>query len=350
MKICYFGIYTQSFGRNKVYISGLKENGVEVIECCDNSPGILKYWRLWRKHRLIRDKYDCMIVGYPGHLVVPLAKLISHKKVVFDALCTLYEGEIISRGKYRFNLLMRSWVLLIDWLAVKCADLILVETNTQKDFFVKRFLLKPKKVVCIFTGVDEDAFYYDPFVQKQSKFKVLFRGQLLREAGVKYIVEAAKILENQDIDFLLIGNGHLEKEVQTIIDRLKPKNLERISTYITQETLRIKMQECHVSLGQFEKHERLARTIPHKAFESFALRLPYITGDTLAVREIMEDGTNAFLVPLADSRALAEKILFLSKKKELLEYVASNAKLNFETNLSSKKLASKIIEAINKMI
>jgi|SRR3989344_1487785 len=345
MKICYFGIYTPDFGRNNVYLSGLKANGIEVVECRDTSPHILKYWRLWQKHEAIKNQYDVMIVGYPGHLVVPIAKLISRKKVVFDALCTLYEGEMISRGKYRFNFIMRGWLLLVDWLAVRCADQILVETNAQKDFFVKRFSLNSNKVARIFTGVEDD-FLYDPLIKKRSKFTAVFRGQLLPEAGVRHIIMAAKILENEDIDFLLIGNGRLERDIQSIINKLHPKNLTRISSYLNREELIKKMQECHVSLGQFEQHERLKRTIPHKAFESFALRLPYITGDTPAIREIVGDGENAFLVPLADPEALALKILFLSKHKEVLEQVADKAFQYSKNNLSPKRLAEEIVAAI----
>ena len=104
MKICYFGIYRPNFGRNKTYIDGLKQNDIEIIECRDTSRGFLKFLKLFWKHRKIRNSYDYMIVGYPGHIVVWLAKLISKRPVIFDALCTLYEGEILSRNLYKYNL------------------------------------------------------------------------------------------------------------------------------------------------------------------------------------------------------------------------------------------------------
>ena len=99
MIICYFGIYNPNESRNKIYIDGLRQNGVKILECRDIHRGPLKYIFLFFKHWKIRDKYDLMIVGYPGHVVVPFARLISRKRVVLDALCSLYEGVIISRGK-----------------------------------------------------------------------------------------------------------------------------------------------------------------------------------------------------------------------------------------------------------
>ena len=82
MKICYFGIYNSGFGRNKIYIEALKKAGHTVIECRDDSKGLIKYFRLWQKHRTIKNDYDFVIVGYPGHMVVPWAKLLSKKKVL----------------------------------------------------------------------------------------------------------------------------------------------------------------------------------------------------------------------------------------------------------------------------
>ena len=82
MKICYFGIYKPEESRNKIYMNGLRQSGVEIVECRDFSRGPLKYPRLFFKHWKIRNDYDVMIVGYPGHIVTPFAKLISKKKVV----------------------------------------------------------------------------------------------------------------------------------------------------------------------------------------------------------------------------------------------------------------------------
>ena len=56
MKICYFGIYHSDFGRNRIYLSGLKKLGVEVVECFDHSAGLKKYWNLVKKHRALKAR------------------------------------------------------------------------------------------------------------------------------------------------------------------------------------------------------------------------------------------------------------------------------------------------------
>src|SRR3989338_11408421 len=97
MKICYFPLTNNIPPRDIVYLDGLKENGVEIIECKDHSPSWRKFLTLYKKHKLIKIDYDILMVGYTAHILVPFARLISRKKIVFNALSSLYEGIVVSR-------------------------------------------------------------------------------------------------------------------------------------------------------------------------------------------------------------------------------------------------------------
>ncbi len=348
MRICYFGIYDPGFGRNKVYLSGLRALGHEVIECRDDSRGLLKYIRLARRHRAILKAggYEAMVVGYPGHIVVPLAKALTKKLVVFDALCSLYEGEVISRGKYRFNPFMRAWVRFIDEAAVKAADVVLVETDAQREFFIKRFKLEPGRVFRAFTGADEEAFRPDSLAAKRAAFTAVFRGRFLPEAGVRHVIGAAKILESRGAEVLVIGNGHLGSEVKYLINKSRPANLEWVSGYQPFADLAKRSLECHVALGQFEDHERLERTIPHKAFEALAMGLPYITARARGISEILTDGENCLMVNPADPADLAAKILRLKEDPALAAKLGKNGRALFESRFTAKRLAQDIVRAI----
>jgi len=350
IKVCYFGLYRLNSARNIVYIAGLRQNNVEVIECFDHSPGLIKYYKLFIKHWKIKNNYDVMITGYPGHLIVLLAKLISKKPVIFNALASLYEANIISKRKYSKYSFMawRTW--LIDWLAFKCANLILVETNKQKDYLVKKFRIKPKKFTRLFTGADDSIFYPDINVKKNDKFTVLFRGRFLPEAGVRHIIKAAKILEKKEIDFLIIGGAGLEKETTEQIKSLNLKNLEIISKRRLEiNELRRKMLSSHVSIGQIENHERLKRTIPYKAFESLALKLPYITGNSIGIKELLEDRKNCLMVNLADPKDLAEKIIELKNNPELRKKIAENGYKLYKEKLTPKVLGKELLNIIKKL-
>jgi len=348
---CYFGTYNPSSSRNKVYIEGLRKNSVKVLECRDLSPFFLRrYWRLLKKLWKIKNKYDVLIVGHPGHTVVPLARLISRKKIVFNALCSLSEVKFTSRNLYADQPLKRKiskvFTYLVDWLAFHSADLVLVETNEQKKALFKKFRLSPKKLKRVFTGVNSENFYFDPKIEKRGKFTVVFRGMFLPEAGVKYVLEAAKILEKHDVYFLIIGSGFLEKDIKRQIKKLKLKNLKLITKFLSCGKLREKMLSCHLSLGQFEKNKRVKRTIPHKAFESLALKLPFITGRSASVGEILENGKSCLFVNLADAKGIAKAILRLKNNKKLRQKIARKGHQFYKRNLTAKILAKGLIKDI----
>ncbi|MEK7669399.1 MAG: glycosyltransferase [Patescibacteria group bacterium] len=345
MKICYFGTYNSEWGRSRIYIKGLKKNGVEILECRDDSKGFLKYWKLFKEHSKTKNFYDFLIVGYPGHAVVWFAKLLSNKKVIFDALCTMEEGVMISRQQYNVLSIKYYYIKFIDWLAVKCADIVLVESEEQRKYFENKFG-KNSKYKVVYTGADNSVFYPNPSIKKREIFTVLFRGKFLPEAGVKYIIETVKLLEDQNVDFLIVGNGWLEKNIKKQIQNFKLKNLEFISGNLSYNELRTKMLECHVSLGQFEYHERLKRTIPHKCFESLALGLPYITARTAPITEILKDGESLLFVNSADPQDLKNKILLLKENAELRNKIGENGYKLYQEKFTPKILAKDILNII----
>ncbi len=345
MTICYFGIYKSDFSRNKIYISGLKKNDIKVLECRDDSRGLLKYWRLFKKHWSIRNKYDVIIVGYPGHLVVPLAKILSKKLVIADLLGSLEDAEVNSHHSSFIRPLKSK---IIDWFAVKCADIVLLESESQKQFFVQKFGGDPEKFKVLHTGADDRTFSTIIPIQKLPIFTVLFRGSLTPEAGLSYILEAAKILQNESIRFRIMGRGIGELGVKKQIKDLDLWNVELMTEKLSELDLVKKMSECHISLGQFGKNERLARTIPHKAFESLALVLPYVTARADGISSILKDGESCLMVNPADADDMARAISRLKNDQNLSNFLSKNGQQLFRENFTPTKLTQVFIQIVQK--
>ncbi|MEK7662208.1 MAG: glycosyltransferase family 4 protein [Patescibacteria group bacterium] len=352
LRICYFGIYDPEFSRNKIYMRGLRENGVDIIECSDRGRGLRKFWNLFFKHWHLRNKYDVMIVGYPGYIIVPFARLITKKPVVFDALCSFYEAQIISRNAYAGIPFRIAYVRFIDWLANICADLIFVETDKQRQYYIDTLGVPEKKVYRVLIGVDDHDFYFDSSVRKNERFTVIFRGRLTKEAGVRHILDAAKILEGRGVDFVIagFGFGDVIQELENKLALLKLSNVTLIPRQLPIADIRSLMLRSHISLGQFEDNERLKRTIPHKAFESLAMRLPYITANTEGVLGVLKDGENCLMVRKADPAHLAEKILFLKNNPSFQKRLIEEGVKTYRTMFTPKILGSEIYRAISGLV
>jgi glycosyltransferase involved in cell wall biosynthesis len=366
-------------------IEGLQELGHQVVEI--NEPlgkGALR--RIARKLRkkLKEDRHDQMqaqtqtqtevrlkktqhtgsenldteksaiIAGFTSPFFVFAAKLATlgsfdfqtmRTEVIFNATSSQYEGNIISRGvDGAYSMKAAKW-WLIDFFTFHMADKTLLESKAQINFIKKIFLVSQKKLIKSFSGINEKEFYFDPAIQKKDQFTVLFRGRFLPESGILTVIEAAKKLENTDIHFRIIGHGFLYREVNALLEKLKPKNVEMITEKIPIDELRRSMLECHISLGQLARHPRLERTLPCKLFESLALKLPYVTGRNKAALEILEDGKTCVTVNPGDADDLAKKILDLKNDPKKVARIAEAGFGLYKEKLTSKKLAEDVLKS-----
>lgn len=335
---------------NAVCIKGLKQNGVNV-ESFGVSKGLsgLFDFEALNLCRQSAKKADFIIVGNDSPALVIFLKFFCRKKIIYNAFRSIYEGLIISRALASRFSPKAVYYWLLDFIAVHFANLILVETDHQADYFRKIFKVSRKKICRSWIGVDENRFFYDSAAPKFDVFTVLFRGALMPEAGVEYVVRAAKILEDKNIKFIIIGGGILLEEIKKIIEEMNPANLRHITDYMSDGELRTIMQKCHLSLGQFSDHDRLTRTIPHKAYESLAMKLPYLTAFKSGILELLTPDKTCLTCDPASAKSLAEKILWVQNNYLLAEKIAENGYELYQNQLKSHILAKNLLDRMTEL-
>ena len=159
------------------------------------------------------------------------------------------------------------------------------------------------------------------------------------------MIEAAKILEDQNVKFLVIGHGFLYKKVNALMAELSPKNLEMQNQRLSIKELRELMLSCHISLGQLADHPRLDRTLPCKLFESLAMKLPYLTGRNKAALELLTENETCACANPGDASDLAQKILSLKNDPVQLNAIGQNAYELYKNKLTSRRLAEEVMTA-----
>ncbi len=334
-----------SYPPNKHLIDGLRENGHEVFEMNETGQDLSKYLKVAKSYWANGRSCDSVIVGYPSPVFVPLMRFISLKKIIFNAVSSQYEANVISRGSGNPWLLKAIKWWLVDFVSFHLSSRVLLESNTQVNFIHKFFLVPRNKLVRAWMGVDEKEFFYDSSIKKRNVFTVLFRGRFLPESGILTVIEAAKKLEDSNIQFLIIGAGYMYREVNALMAELTPTNIEMINEKIPSMELREHMLSCHISLGQLADHPRLDRTLPCKLFESLALKLPYLTGRNAGVLELLKENETCFAVEPNNSDDLAKKILFLKDNPNILKKVSEQGYTLYKEKLTSKQLAEEVVSA-----
>jgi len=373
MKVCYFGTYDVEQSRNNVIIQGLRQNGVEVVEChvrlwrntADKirsvkgglfNPGLLgralsSYLRLFKRYTEIGD-YDVMVVGYAGHFDIFLARLLtifSRKPLVFDALLSLTETIIEDRGLVPRGSLLTRLVYLVDKYSCHLADLVLLDTEVHIRHFQQDFGVRLGKLRWVPVGADE-VYCRGPLPSppllagEGNPFRIVYFGQYIPLHGVNYIIEAAKILEEDpDIHFELVGDGQTYEEASSLAERLQVKNVTFHRAWLSPEDLIADhIITADVCLGAFGDSPKARRVVPIKVFVALAMGKPVITGDSPAAREMLTHGTDAILCEMANPGALAQAILLLKHNRPLREKIAKEGYVSFQNKFSSRVIGAMV--------
>jgi len=340
LTICFFGIYNSEYSRNRILLSGLRQNGVKIIECHSNKKGFLKYFDLIKKHWKIRKQYDVLFVAFPGFQSMILAKFLTRKKIVFDFFAPLYESEVLDRGNTKKGSFRARYYWCLDKLSAKWADVVLLDTDEHIKYFVQEFSLKKEKFVRVLVGTDSEVLRPMKIKEKSNDFIVHFHGNDIPLQGVEYILKTAKLLEkNVDIRFNIIGSSIKEK-----YEGSNYKNVTFIDN-ISYEKLPEYINKADICLGIFGDTEKAKRVIPNKVYEAVACKKPVITTDTPAIRELFIN-EDLFLIPTADPEKLIEAILKLKEDPILRNRLAENAYNKFIQNMTPEILGKELIKII----
>lgn len=351
MTVCYFGNYDLQYSRNRVIIKGLRQNGVEVLECQTRARGIRKFWNLWKIHKNIHDRYDVMIVGFSGFSVMWFARLLTGKPIIFDAFVSLYLSDVEDRKLYKKSTYQANRLARLDKLACLKADLVLLDTRAQIDYFVEQYKIPRKKFVHIPVGVDDSVLHPVSSISTKTRpFVIHWLGNILPFYALEVVAQAASILKNENIEFRLIApHNRAFKNFKNYVDDLKLTNMvfhdripyQDISKYVSQ---------ADIALGVFGDSLKAKLVIPNKVIEAAACAKLSITARQHVISEIFVDGKSVITVNPQDPKDLAEKIIWLKNNPEIIKKISEAAYNTVKEKLTSEKLGNLLLGQIKQLI
>jgi glycosyltransferase involved in cell wall biosynthesis len=353
--VCYFGPFDPVLTRNRVIIKGLIRNNVEVIQCNTlSSNSFLDYIKILKQ---LRFDYDVLMLGARGDRfgqpLVPLLKKITGKPVVFDAMISLYETDVIDRALVRQGTFKSSLWHYLDFAALDSADMVLSDTDAHSRSYAAMFNVEVGKFKRVFVGTDDDVFY--PRVRKKRSdcFTVMFWGSFIPLHGIEYIIKSAKLLEKyRDIEFKFRGYGQTFESSIELAKCLKLFNVSFDSNWVSHEELPDYISNADVCLGNFGDTEKAKCVITSKSIDAIAMKKPLITGDSPAAEEVFRNRENCLLVPMANSEALADAILEIKENKKLREKIADNGYILYKERLNpvaiGRELKCDLLQLVNK--
>ncbi len=340
MKICWFGIYRSEYPRNNIFLRGLRERGVEIIECHEKSDDPWRYlklaWRLFKLH----NNYDLLYGAHPAPVPTILGRIVSRRPVVMEAFYSMYDAVVDDRKETSPYNPRALKLKFLDWLAAFLADRLIVDTEAHKRYWGAWRGVGEKKIRVVYIGANDEIFKPVPELIKDraADFLVSFHGSYIPLQGVPKIIDAITILRHEpNLRFRLIGSGQDFAQTLKTINERELTAIEIIPRVPGTEVPKY-LQEADIILGIFGDSDKAHRVIPNKVYEGLALRKAVITMDSPAIHEVFA-GDELLIIPNT-AEALAEAIQHLRAGRSLRERLAERGYQKFLAEFTPDKLAA----------
>lgn len=227
---------------------------------------------------------------------------------------------------------------------------IIVSSPSFKEYFINELNIKDKTFKYINQPVvksnDENV---EPIIYK-NKHNFVYAGNISGPQMIDELIDAFKLVKNEDVKLYLIGMGQLSKHVE---QRILEENISHIVEYVGPLPIE-KVESYYVNadalIVSLKNEGYCGKTIPNKAIQSMKCGKPIlgiISGDG---KELLKKA-NGTIFADENPAKIAQVIENVCKyNKDNLEELGLNNKTYFDANLSTNRICYLFSEVLKESI
>lgn len=312
---------------------------------------IVQLWKgIWAKD------IDLIYVASTPPTQGALAALVKKfKKVPFVYnLQDIFPDSLAGTGLAKKGGLLWKIGRAIENFTYRNADkIIVISEDFKKNIMAKG--VPEDKIVVVYNWVDETAVVHVPREENKlfskygldpNKFYITYNGNIGLTQNMDMLLEVAKALEaNEDIQFVLVGNGAYLEQVEQII---KDRNITNVHLLPFQPYEDI----SHVfSLGDvslvISKPGVGANSVPSKTWSIMSASRPVLANfDENELKTIIADNNCGIFTKAGDKVAFTDAILKLYNNKGLCKEMGKNGRQFVMNNLTKAVGTQKYVDVI----
>ena len=226
-----------------------------------------------------------------------------------------------------------------------------MDTYTHINYFCEKYHISPKNFNRILVGARNDIFFPRENVKTfRDKFTIGFWSTYIPLHGIEFILKSAKILENnKDIRFVLIGKGQTYNKNRLLASELGLDNVNFIGMQSLEGLAKL-ISQFDIGLGIFGSSDKTQQVIPNKIFHGIAMKIPIITCESPAIKELFRNNENILLCKPANPESLAKAILTLKNNAEHREKIQENAFMIYNSYCTVEIISKELLNALNSYI
>jgi glycosyltransferase involved in cell wall biosynthesis len=363
LRLLWLGTYERDYTRTRVLMAGLRELGVDVVECHRplweltrhkagsflSAKGLPKIagqvLSAWASIAFTQRRFggvDAVVAGYPHQPdALPAAVFARGRRVPLVADAMISMSDTLAGDRARVGALTGRALAALDTATLRVADVVIVDTDAHAGYYAERFGVAPGRMGVARLGAETEVF--KPAPPPAGTPRALFYGKLAPLHGLDTLLEAARVPGTPPVR--LIGGGQLDEWLDTELARERPAGFEHVP-WIEHERLGEELAQAGICLGVFGRSEKAARVVPNKVYHAMCVGRPVITADTPAAREVLEHERNALLVPAGDAQALAAAMIRLADDEGLRVSLGEAARRRFLEVADQRVVARDFLTAL----
>lgn len=323
-------------------------SGIDVIVVKNKYTGVMRYAEVAIKTLFIRIRTqpNIYLLTFRGYeMLVPVRMLTIGRPLIYDEFIHPIEWLAYEHSKIKPNgLFMRAFIVFYRAIT-QSTQLLLTDTESHANLSATITGLQRNKIVNVPVGTDESVFVYKKNKKSHNRiFTAFYYGNMLPLHGLEYVVEAAIILKDEPIEFVLVGGG---KNSVKLVERAKTRGANITHKHwVNFLELPKLMAVADVCLaGPFGATFQSRYVITGKAYQYLAMGRPTLVGENYE-SHVFTDKVNALVVPMADSKMLADALRWARKNRDLLDAIGLAGRRLYEKNYSNHVLSEKLQQAL----
>ena len=357
--VCYVLSYKMTqYVRTEALLAMLGEDdNIRVVTAINRRTGLLRYFEtLWQLLTVrLRCRPDIYILGFRGYEIFWPVRLLSiGRPLVFDEFINLFLWAVEEHRKVRKNSFFSKLISYVSSSMLRTSTSILSDTHSHAEYSAKQSGVDIKKFVPIYVGTNETLFSdAGNHAMKTGNFNVFYYGSyFLPLHGMDTLIEAATMLKELPITFTVIGGGN-NTATENFKNTIKENKLTNLSYHkrVAYEELRDYASSAQLCLGgPFGNTPQSELVITGKTFQFLSMAKPVIVGDN---KETKTAGfihkQNAFVVPRADSLALAHAIQWAYEHQNELGRIGTAGQKLYKDKFSIKAQSAKLTSLVRSL-
>lgn len=232
----------------------------------------------------------------------------------------------------------------ITWFLQKYfLDCMIFNNHSGRGIFIKKGFSASKSIViqnCI-NNIQKEIIRPD-----RKTVRILSVGRFTTQKDYLTALKTILLLKNKiyekEIEYLIVGDGELDQQIQTWINDLQLSNVTIVRNPDKIEDYYIEADIYFLS--------SIFEGMPNSIMEALNYSLPVVSTDVGDANYLIKEGINGFLVPVKDSKRLAEKLSELVSNSDKRNAFGINGHCLLIKEFSENKFQEEYINFTKKII